>query len=186
MYVLYFMDKKYKCEPCNYTTNIDYCYNRHNNTKAHMNKLGIVNNSNTNIFECKYCTKKYKGKNNKIKHYEVCKFKDIIIKCDEESKKWKQELKKSKQEIKDLRQKKDDLEMEFFNMMKKVALNNQLPMGNSNNTNNNTNSNNDNSNNVNITIIINHYPSMTSPFTIPKLSHDDIKPALDNNIDNKN
>jgi len=80
----------YNCEICNYSTNKLFNYNKHLNTKKHIDnenkntipKNGIEIPKNgigvpKNDIKCCYCNKIIKFKNHLKRHYDTCKEKII-------------------------------------------------------------------------------------------------------------
>ena len=72
------MTYKFNCEICKYSTNRLYCYNKHLNTKKHIdNRLKKYPNSGTTYPDsgttCSYCKKQIIYKNHLKRHYDICK-----------------------------------------------------------------------------------------------------------------
>lgn len=79
--------KKYYCECCNYETEIKCNYMKHLLTKKHIfisskmkynqilhSNLSNIENDNGHIFQCKYCSKKYKHASSLSRHINhICK-----------------------------------------------------------------------------------------------------------------
>jgi hypothetical protein len=64
-------DEKYFCKTCNYSCLKKYNYNRHLQTKKHLNKCAIKNEETKN-FTCILCNKKYKYSQGLSKHKKTC------------------------------------------------------------------------------------------------------------------
>jgi len=158
------MTYKFNCEICKYSTNRLYCYNKHLNTKKHIDnenkntipKNGIEIPKNgigvpKNGIKCCYCNKIIKFKNHLKRHYDTCKEKIIkekneVINKLQKIEKEKDDLKlKCKQEKKDLLEQLETVENEYLELLKKIA-NGEIP---SNTTINN--------NTINMYYIINNY-----------------------------
>jgi hypothetical protein len=115
------MDTKYNCDICNYETIISTNYKKHLLSNKHVRrsdkiiKKDINNNiDNTskeiikldnNLFYCKYCDKKYKGKGNKARH---------LKKCEMEYEEVEQKIKLAEQIEKE---KQDKIKQEYDNLL---------------------------------------------------------------------
>lgn len=67
-------DKKYECQPCNYSTNLECHWIRHQTGKKHMEKLQInemIDNTNT-LHMCNLCENTYKSRTSLWKHKKNC------------------------------------------------------------------------------------------------------------------
>ena len=68
----------YNCKTCNYFTNNKYDYKKHCNTIKHLNIINKFLEDTSNLtnkiqlFKCDICNKKYKHKNNLIRHNKKC------------------------------------------------------------------------------------------------------------------
>jgi hypothetical protein len=81
------MIKQYKCEICNYESNIKSNLNRHLKSLKHINIIELYNKNNENLFVCNICNQTYNHRQSLHKHKKSCKEKtNICIEYKEKEK----------------------------------------------------------------------------------------------------
>lgn len=100
----------YKCESCNYSSNIKSHYNKHLKTNKHLLMIQNAGVKKNNIIECDICNKIFSSKNSMYRHKKhYCKVKNNIDLKKEDANLYK----KLKEENRDLKEKLNNKHKEY-------------------------------------------------------------------------
>lgn len=116
---------EFKCDLCDYTTNIKFCYEKHSNTKKHLKKveeqlkISEQLKQNTPKFICKFCDREFTKACNLSRHLGQCSEKEgLENKVELMEKEHLKEIEALKGKIRDMKIK-EEMFLNIINNMNK-------------------------------------------------------------------